>query len=150
MCIRDSSYASSEDATSKMWWLDVENGTCHPGEWSDLKKGEWWSCDTTLNADTILGAVSALRRRGIKAGVYCTKLQWQQITGGYLVPGGMPLWIAGARWTSPPYPARYHYAAESANDAFCAGDYDFGGGVVRLLQETPGRNGYPFDPDYAC
>ena len=34
--------------------------------------------------------------------------------------------------------------------AFCTAKYGFAGGRTWLLQETPGPNNYPFDPDYAC
>ena len=43
-------------------------------------------------------------------GIYSTAIQYKDITGGY-VPSGpqIPIWVAGAYWTSPPYPASYGY-----------------------------------------
>ncbi|HET9091021.1 MAG TPA: hypothetical protein VFN50_01340 [Acidimicrobiales bacterium] len=143
-------YAASRGAHAQMWWLDVENASCARGEWSRPGSGEWWSCDHWLNAVTINGAMAGLRSRHLTGGVYGTSLQWGAITGHYILSGHVPLWIAGAYWTSPPYPARFHYPGPSANAAFCAGRYNFAGGHPVLLQETPGSNGYPFDPDYAC
>ena len=34
--------------------------------------------------------------------------------------------------------------------AYCGAKYAFAGGATWILQETPGPNDYPFDPDYAC
>jgi hypothetical protein len=145
------SYARSEGAVSTRWWLDVENDACAPGEWSDAAEGEWWSCEQALDAETVQGALDALRHGGLTPGVYSTALQWGAITGGYVPTGGpLPLWVAGAVWTSPPYPSSYGYLPTSALAPWCSGGYDFAGGTVQLLQETPASNGYPYDPDYAC
>jgi hypothetical protein len=148
------SYASSQGARAKMWWLDVENDACAPGMYNDAARGEFWSCNQRLNSDTIQAALDALRAAGIDAGIYSTAVQYQGITGDYVPSGGsgpLPLWVAGAYWTSPPYPSSYGYPSPSANSAYCAGgSYAFAGGKPVLLQETPGSNDYPFDPDYAC
>ncbi|MGH9295668.1 MAG: hypothetical protein ACRD0B_10085, partial [Acidimicrobiales bacterium] len=82
-----------------------------------------------------------------------TAVQWKGITGGYVPHGGkgtLPLWIAGAYWTSPPYPAKYGYPAPSANAPYCGGSHSFAGGAPVILQETPGPNNYAYDPDLAC
>jgi hypothetical protein len=144
-------YARAHGVHSAMWWLDVENenGTCAPGMWSAESRGRWWSCDSWLNAVTLQAAITALRANHLTAGVYCTATQWRQITGGYVPSGHIPIWIAGAHWTSPPYPASFHYPGVRTNAAMCAGRYDFAGGHATMLQETPGSN-YPYDPDYAC
>lgn len=143
-------YASSVGAHSHRWWIDVENGSCGSSEWSDLGAGDWWSCNHTLNSQTIAGAVAGLKAKNVAPGIYCTSVQWAEITGNYKLADDLPLWIAGAYWTSPPYPSSYHYPSPSENASFCAGDHDFAGGHAALLQETPGDNGYPYDPDYAC
>ena len=85
------------------------------------------------------------------AGIYSTQVQYKGITGGY-VPSGpqIPIWVAGAYWTSPPYPASYGYGSPSVLAPYCSAKYAFAGGKTWLLQETPGPNNYPFDPDYAC
>ncbi|HXY45100.1 MAG TPA: hypothetical protein VEH29_13010 [Acidimicrobiales bacterium] len=146
------SYAASQGAHSQLWWLDIENDTCARGEWNDEAHGEWWSCDSSLNAETIQGALDALRFLDITPGIYCTSVQWAGITGGYVPTGGAPLiWIAGAPWTSPPYPKKYGYPKLPATMAFCTeSQYWFAGGSPVMLQETPGPSGYPFDPDVAC
>ena len=134
-------YANSQSATSPVWWLDVENDIC----------GQYWSCNQALNSATIQGAIDLLHARRLTAGIYSTSLQYQGITGGY-VPSGpqVPIWVAGAYWTSPPYPPSYGYYPPSALAPYCSAKYAFAGGDTWLLQETPGPNNYPFDPDYAC
>lgn len=134
-------YASSQGATSQVWWLDVENDAC----------GQYWSCDQSLNRATIQGAIDFLHAQKLTAGIYSTSRQYRGITGGYVPTGPqVPIWVAGAYWTSPPYPSSYHYYAPAALAPYCGVQYAFAGGTTWLLQETPGPNDYPFDPDYAC
>jgi hypothetical protein len=145
------SYAKSQGATATRWWLDIENDQCASGEWNDAAAGEWWSCEQKLNDETIQGALDALRNAKLIAGVYSTAFQWDAITGTYSPSGGtLPIWVAGAPWSSPPYPSSSGYGGTSALQPWCSGKYDFGGGTVQMLQETPGSNNYPYDPDYAC
>ena len=134
-------YAASQGAASPMWWLDIENDLC----------GQYWSCDPKLNSLTIQGALDFLHAQRLTVGIYSTSVQWRGITGGY-VPSGpqIPIWVAGAFWTSPPYPASYDYYPPSKLAPYCGPQYAFAGGKTWLLQETPGPNNYPFDPDYAC
>jgi hypothetical protein len=124
-----------------MWWLDVENDNC----------GQYWSCSQALNSLTIQGSIDFLHSQRLTVGIYSTAHQWQGITGGY-VPSGpqVPIWVAGAYWTSPPYPASYGYSSPSVLSVYCGPEYAFAGGKTWMLQETPGPNNYPFDPDYAC
>lgn len=146
-------YGKSQGAEAKIWWLDIENAICAPGMWNDANDGEWWSCDLSLNDETIQGALDALRSLGITAGIYCTNAQWAGITGGYVPTGGAPLiWIAGAVWTSPPYPHSYGFPKITVNNPYCTeSKYWFAGGKPVMLQETPGGgNNYPFDPDISC
>jgi hypothetical protein len=134
-------YASSEGASSPMWWLDIENDLC----------GQYWSCDPRLNALTIQGSIDYLHAQKLTVGIYSTVVQWRGITGGYVPTGPqIPIWVAGALWTSPPYPARFGYLPPSRLAPYCGPKYAFAGGSTWLLQETPGPNNYPFDPDYAC
>jgi hypothetical protein len=60
--------------------------------------------------------------------------------------------VAGAIWTSPPYPHDYGYTSPAANTIFCTeSQYWFAGGKPVMLQETPGAgNNYPYDPDVSC
>jgi hypothetical protein len=134
-------YAASQGASSPVWWLDIENDLC----------GQYWSCDQTENSLTIQGALDYLHQQKVTAGIYSTAVQYKGITGGY-VPSGpqIPIWVAGAYWTSPPYPASYGYWPPSKLAPYCSAKYAFAGGKTWLLQETPGPNNYPFDPDYAC
>jgi hypothetical protein len=147
------SYATSQGAQSDIWWLDIENPSCAPGMWNDAADGEWWSCDLSLNAETIQGALDALRSFNITPGIYCTANQWDGITNDYVPTGGAPLiWIAGAAWTSPPYPSSFGYPGPATDSDLCTdAQYRFAGGTPVLLQETPGfGNNYIFDPDITC
>jgi hypothetical protein len=134
-------YAASQGAASPMWWLDIENDLC----------GQYWSCNQANNSLTIQGAIDALHGQKLTVGIYSTAVQWQGITGGY-VPAGpqIPIWVAGAYWTSPPYPSSYGYWPPSTLAPYCSAKFAFAGGKTWMLQETPGPNNYPFDPDYAC
>ncbi|MHB1986704.1 MAG: hypothetical protein ACYCSF_01775 [Acidimicrobiales bacterium] len=144
-------YASSQGAQAPTWWLDIENDACASSEWNNAGNGAWWSCNRSLNDQTIQGAIDGLRHSRVTVGIYSTSLQWGIITGHYVPTGAqVPLWIAGAPWTAPPYPASDGYVGPSALQPWCNGNYDFAGGVPELLQETPGGNNYPYDPDYAC
>lgn len=147
-------YAADNGAAAKMWWLDIENDACAPGIYNNAANGEFWSCDKALNSETVQGALDALREAGHEAGIYSTAMQYTGITGNYTPTGGrgaLGLWVAGAYWTSPPYPSSFGYPPPSVNKPYCAGGkYAFAGGQPVLLQETPGSNGYPYDPDLAC
>jgi len=134
-------YAGSQGASSPMWWLDIENDLC----------GQYWSCDRARNSLTIQGALDYLHKQKLTAGVYSTSVQWKGITGDYVPTGPqIPIWVAGVLWTSPPYPASYGYLPPSRLAPYCGPKYAFADGATWLLQETPGPNNYPFDPDYAC
>jgi hypothetical protein len=126
-------YATKEHALSSMWWLDIETGggctSSFPTEGNTL-----WSCDTTLNALTIKGALDALQAAGFTTGIYSTYLQWPAIAGSYS-PGG-PLWVPGA-YTSDPA-------------SHCGSSYAFAGGTPRIVQEGAGYNNLVYDEDYAC
>lgn len=148
-------YALSQGASSQVWWLDIENTSCSNSNFNG-GTGAPWSCDTALNDLTLNAAVASLRRYGITVGVYCTAYQWAVIMGQGFVPSGpaIPIWIAGATWTSPPYPQGWdgvNYPAEATVETYCSDpSYRFAGGTPWLLQETPGNNNYPYDPDFSC
>ncbi len=143
-------YAAGQGASAKVWWLDIENPSCSSSNFNQGGSAPW-SCDTTLNDRTIQGSIDALHSLGLTAGIYSTYLQWGEIMGRYSPPGpSIPLWVAGAPWTSPPYPSAYGYLPISAVGPWCDGSYDFAGGTPWMVQETPGMNDYPFDPDVSC
>lgn len=130
--IQSLSTAASQGAAAPVVWLDVETvGRCS-NAFPTSGQG-YWSCDQRLNAETIQGALDAIRSRGYAGGVYSTSYQWGVITGGY-VPGGGQIsnWIAGD---------------QSGGDSWCSGGHDFGGGVARLLQLYPPDR---YDRDRAC
>jgi len=156
------SYATSVNVTSSLWWLDVEDPNLSPSAYSNFSAGEYWSYSTTLNAATLQGAIDGLRAEGVLVGIYSTSVQYPKIVGNYVPTGArMPLWVAGAPWTNPPY-GEVGLASPSTLDAWCAGTAAYSGtpptnvlfanGVPWLLQETPGpeKSPYNLDPDYTC
>jgi len=91
-----------------MWWLDIETMS-------------HWSTDQAANAEVVRGAIEYLKEQGVLFGVYSTRTQWNQITGGMALPEGLPLWIAGA-----------HDYADAPT--MCTPRYAFGGGQLWLVQ----------------
>lgn len=155
------SYASSVNVNAQLWWLDVEGTNLSPTTWSNFSAGEYWSSSSALNDDTIQGAIDALRARSATVGIYSSSVQYPTIAGSYVPSGAqVPLWVAGAPWTNPPY-TESGLLAPSVLAGWCAGTSSysgstssdlFAGGVPWLLQETPGTEASPYgiDPDYAC
>jgi hypothetical protein len=74
---------NGESLHASTWWLDVETMS----NWSD-KPG--------LNARVVAGAIDYLRTTGHKIGVYSTRMQWYEITGGYAPGPEIGNWVAGA------------------------------------------------------
>jgi hypothetical protein len=156
------SYASNVDVHAEIWWLDIENTTLSPTNYSSFSEGEYWSHDTELNDQTIQGAIDALRSAGIEVGIYSTSVQYPSIAGNFVPSGAqIPIWIAGVPWTNPPY-SESGLASPSILASWCAGTASyahssvsgdiFAGGVPTILQETPGTLASPYgiDPDYTC
>jgi hypothetical protein len=155
------SYASAVGASAPLWWLDVEGTNLSSNEWSNFSAGEYWSSSTTLNDETIQGALDGLRASGPTVGIYSTSVQFPMIAGSFVPSGAqVPLWVAGAPWTNPPY-GESGLDPSSVLGSWCAGTSGysstnptdlFAGGVPWLLQETPGSEPSPYeiDPDYAC
>jgi hypothetical protein len=154
-------YAASRGVHAAEWWLDVENSSLSRSAYSNFAAGEYWSGSTALNDRTIGGALDALHRAGVVVGIYSTSVQYPRIAGKF-VPAGprMRLWVAGVPWTAPPFTERGLYPP-SVLRPWCAGTAGyvgykhgelFAGGIVQLLQETPGTEPSPYglDPDYAC
>ncbi len=69
---------------ANVWWLDVETSNS-------------WRSDVSLNVAALQGALAYLQSVGVvDIGFYSTQQQWNQITGGTLVFGAHPSWLAGA------------------------------------------------------
>ncbi|MDQ1397586.1 MAG: hypothetical protein QOG64_2845 [Acidimicrobiaceae bacterium] len=109
--------ARAAGVSAPMWWLDVEFGNT-------------WSNDRTANAQTVQGAIDAVRSAGLAVGVYSTALQWSSIVGGYAP--GLPVWVAGAPAASAP--------------KWCDGSHGFGGGATWIVQALPAT----YDADWVC
>jgi hypothetical protein len=140
----DLAFVSAQGLQPRIWWLDVETA-------------EGWGTSAAAqpaNAAVVQGALDALTGAGRTAGIYCTWYQWGQITGSYMPPGRVPIWVAGATGLSNGY-----YGAQTyCQRALAAGDpstlasmsIGFAGGTPWLVQYayTPGP--VPVDNDYAC
>jgi hypothetical protein len=123
--------AAGQGVHAKTWWLDVEVvGKCAP---QFPTGGGYWSCDQGLNMATVQGALDALRKMNLVAGIYSTSYQYGQITGGATPAGsGPPNWLAGASSSNP--------------GAWCNGSHGFAGGPPWMLQFSP----QTWDRDQAC
>ena len=155
-------YANSQGVHAVNWWVDIENKTLSPTTFSNFGANEFWSGSPRLNALTVQGAVDALRAAGVEVGIYSSSLQYSKIVGRYVprASGPLPLWVAGAPWTDPPYgdtslPSAATLASWCAGTAIYRGTTSvdtFAGGVPWILQETPGSSNAPdgLDPDYTC
>lgn len=155
-------YANRQGVHAVIWWIDIENDTLSPSAFSNFGANEFWSHSPALNALTVAGAIKALRDAGIEVGIYSTSLQYPKIVGSYVprIGGRIPLWVAGAPWTHPPYTQRGLPSPATLTN-WCAGTAvyrgsnsvdAFAGGVPWILQETPGTANAPFgiDPNYTC
>ncbi|HEX3620962.1 MAG TPA: hypothetical protein VHT97_01465 [Acidimicrobiales bacterium] len=115
------SYAQAQTghSTNTTWWLDVETGN------------SWSPTDPGANLASIRGAVDALQHQpGVLVGIYSTRYQWTQITGG--APLALANWVAGAS-----------NVAEAQGR--CSPDWSATGGPVVLTQFFG-----TFDGNYAC
>ncbi len=140
----DLSFVGGQGVQPRIWWLDVETA-------------EGWGTSAAAqpaNAAVVQGALDALTAAGKKAGIYCTWYQWGQITGSYVPPAPVPIWVAGATNLSNGYYSALSYCqrALSAGDpsTLNSTDIGFAGGTPWLVQYayTPGP--VPVDNDYAC
>ncbi len=128
-------YATSQGASSQLWWLDIEVGSPSKGD-------ALWSPDLVANSNVILGALDEFHLLGDQAGIYSTSLQFGEIVGPSFSPG-LPIWIAGA-------------ASATQAAAWCADPTTwFGGGTPWLIQgpwitvaTTVGTT--TVDSDFAC
>ncbi len=116
-------YNISQNAAvhSSVWWLDVETSA------------NSWSSSQSENYQAILGAMAALKSRGILVGVYSTYKQWPEIAGtGSALPSGTPIWVADWNTSNP--------------SAACGQAIPFGGGFLAQVQTLPTN----FDNDVSC
>jgi hypothetical protein len=74
---------NGESLKASTWWLDVETMST-------------WNDNQQLNARVVAGAIDYLQTTGHKIGVYSTRRQWNEITGGYNPGAGIGNWVAGA------------------------------------------------------
>jgi hypothetical protein len=115
------------------WWLDIE------------EKSQFWSSNTSLNDETIMGGLEALHNtEGVASvGLYGAPADYASIVGNY--QPGVPFWMARPLTPSQGGPS---------GPASCA-DYGNWPGLpapLEIVQFTqPGVNSsVPYDQDYAC
>jgi len=112
--------AKTGAAAGTAWWLDIETGNT-------------WSTDVSSNRADIHGMLDYLNsQRGVTPGIYSTRAQWAQITGGAVL-ASTPVWLPSTRKRSQP-------------PTFCDSAHSLTGGPVTLVQYPAGS----FDGDYAC
>jgi hypothetical protein len=111
------------------WWLDVEGA------------GQYWTSSTAANAQTVMGAIAALRNtEGVTdVGVYASPGVWNTIVGNF--QPAVPYWMAD--WLSPPSGPSTCAAAPGwqAREQLPTGP-------VQIVQYGDDINGA--DGDYAC
>ena len=111
--------AASLKISPSFWWLDVETGN-------------YWTSDSTYNAQAIRGAIDFFKERSLPVGIYGTALQWRTIAGNY--SPGLPIWVAGAS------------GIEQASGRCTDSSVRFAGGTVRMVQYYD----FGFDTNFAC
>jgi hypothetical protein len=130
--------AKSDDVPTDAWWLDIEapNGAgCQAGY--PMTSGSLaWSCNGTLNADEITGALAAFSNLGLTGGIYSNINEWNEVLNGNTTyRPDVPEWVANYNYPSSP-------------KTICAPSFSFAGGPIWLVQYTDNAGGY--DGDYAC
>jgi hypothetical protein len=105
-------------AAQLQWWLDIETANT-------------WSATVALNNADIHGMVDFLAAQGVSVGVYSTRFQWNQITGGMSL--AVPNWLAGAS------------SSQQAID-WCATASSFSGSRIAVVQYATSS----IDTDVAC
>lgn len=111
--------AQTGHARGTSWWLDVETGN------------SWSSADLGANLASIRGSIDFLQQLpSVLVGIYSTRYQWTQITGGVQLP--LANWVAGA-------------SSVTEARARCSSASSATGGPIVLTQFFGA-----FDGNYAC
>jgi GH25 family lysozyme M1 (1,4-beta-N-acetylmuramidase) len=120
-------------AANVQWWLDIET----MNSWRTLDDGVSRHAQQS-DVASVAGEIGALQSIGVESvGIYSTRFQWNEITGGHGVTqgrfAGVPVWLAG-------------YGSKADAIDGCT-DTSFTGGPVRMTQYL-GSDG--FDADVVC
>jgi hypothetical protein len=111
---------NGESLKASTWWLDVETAST-------------WNDNQALNARVVAGAIDYLKTTGHRIGVYSTRGQWKEITGGWNPGAGIGNWVAGA---------------EALNDySLCSANF-WAGAPVWLIQYLNFNR--DLDEDHSC
>jgi hypothetical protein len=142
--LADLAFVSTQGVQPLIWWLDVETA-------------EGWATSGAAqpaNAAVVQGALDALTGAGKTAGIYCTWYQWGQITGSYVPPGPLPIWVAGATSLSDGYYSAQSYCQRALSpgdpSTLASADIGFAGGTPWLVQYAYTAGPVPVDNDFAC
>jgi len=123
-------YASAKDAVARARLAGVTPGRY----WFDVEMENYWSDSARNNSQVVRGALDYFLDFNLPIGIYGTYYQWDLITGGYIPPGKLPIWVAGAT-------SREMAAERCTNSA-----YNFAGGETWMVQYPEG----PFDGNVEC
>lgn len=123
-------YAIGQDSVARAAYFGITPGRY----WFDVEMINDWSDWKAANGQVINGAVDYFLEHDIPFGIYGTRYQWGLITGHYMPPVTVPLWVAGA--------TSIEMARERCRDE----SFAFAGGVTWMVQ-------YPqdgFDGNVLC
>ena len=140
----DLSFVSAQGVAPRIWWVDIETA-------------EGWvtsAAEQPVNAAVVQGALDALNGGGRTAGIYSTWYQWGQITGSYLPPAPVPIWVAGATSLGNGYYSAQSYCQRALSpgdpSTLASTTIGFAGGAPWLVQYPYAPGAVPVDNDYAC
>lgn len=111
-------YAIGKDTVLRAMYFGITPGRY----WFDVEMINDWSSWPAANGQVVNGAVDYFLEHDIPFGIYGTRYQWGLITGHYMPPVSVPIWVAGA--------TSREMAAERCEDE----SFGFAGGVIWLVQ----------------
>jgi hypothetical protein len=123
-------YAIGQDSIARAAYFGISPGRY----WFDVEMINDWSNWPAANGQVVNGAVDYFLEHNIPFGIYGTRYQWGLITGHYMPPVTVPLWVAGAT------------TIEMARERCADETFGFAGGVIWMVQ-------YPqdgFDGNVLC
>ena len=123
-------YAIGKDSHMRAQYFGITPGRY----WFDVEMINDWSNWRAANGQVVNGAVDYFLEHNLPIGIYGTRYQWGLITGHYMPPVTLPIWVAGAT------------SIEMARERCRDDSFSFAGGVIWMVQ-------YPqdgFDGNVLC